>query len=260
LIKLNAIVLGGGKIALDDPLYQESPDGLRSLIEVHGKPMVQWVIDALDASQSVANLYVIGLPPDSGLKASKPMHYLPDYGDLFENMRKGVMLASQDHPEHIKVLIASADIPAIKPEMVDWLAEQIAADPTQMIYYNVITQESMEARFPNANRSYVRFKDCSICGGDLNAADKSLYSVERPIWQKLTEARKKPLKQAGMIGLDTLLLIALKRITLEGAVKKVCRRLSIQGKALHCPYAEMAMDADKPHQLSILRQHLREGA
>jgi hypothetical protein len=45
-------------------------------------------------------------------------------------------------------------------------------------------------------------------------------------------------------------------ITLDGAVRKVCRRLQLRGRALHCPYPEMAMDADKPHQLAILRQDL----
>lgn len=253
------MILAGGKMAEDDPLFAEGRAGSRSLIELQGKPMVQWVIDALDAATAVANLYVIGLHPDSGLYAEKPLQFLTDQGSMFDNIRSGVLHAYRDHPEHQKVLIASGDIPAVRPHMVDWLAKQVSADPSQMLYYNVITREIMEARFPNANRSYVHFKDVSVCGGDLNAIDKGVFSIERPIWHQLTTARKHPLKQAGMIGFDTLLLIALRWITLEGAVKKVCQKLAIQGKALRCPYAEMGMDADKPHQLAILRQHLKEG-
>lgn len=255
---MDAVILAGGKMAKDDPLYAESRTGSRSLIELHGKPMVQWVIDALDAATAVTNLYVIGLPPDSGLQAAKPLFYLTDQGSMFDNIRSGVLQTVRDHPEHPKVLIASGDIPAVRPHMVEWLADQVTENPTQMLYYNVITRETMEARFPNANRSYVRFKDVSVCGGDLNAIDKSVFSIERPLWQQLTTARKHPLKQAGMIGFDTLLLIALRLITLEDAVKRACRKLAIQGIALRCPYAEMGMDADKPHQLAILRQHLKE--
>jgi len=88
--------------------------------------------------------------------------------------------------------------------------------------------------------------------------DHNLFAIERPLWQKLTSARKHPLRQAGMIGVDTLLLIALRQITLQSAVNRVCQRLSLKGKALLCPYAEMGMDADKPHQLAILRQYLEE--
>lgn len=255
---MDAVILAGGQTLRDDPLFDECPDGSRSLIELLGKPMVQWVIDALDASTAVADMYVIGLPPETGLKAAKPIHYLPDQGDMFENIRSAVLQTHTDHPERGKALLASSDIPAVQPHMVDWLASQVAQDPTQMIYYNVITQQTMEARFPQSNRSYVRFKDVAVCGGDLNAIDKRLFSIERPIWHKLTNARKHPLKQAGMIGFDTLFLIAIRAVTLKAAVRKVRRRLNLEAKALLCPFAEMGMDADKPHQLAILRQHLEE--
>jgi GTP:adenosylcobinamide-phosphate guanylyltransferase len=256
---LDAVILAGGKLGTDDPLYDESVNGSRSLIDLFGKPMAQWVINALDGASSVAELYLIGLPADCGLKAAKPLHFLEDQGDMVDNIRYGVLQSYKDHPERTKALIVSADIPAVQPHMIDWFASQIADDPQQMIYYNVVTQQTMEARFPNANRSYVRFKDVSVCGGDLNAVDKTVFAVERPMWQELTDARKHPLKQAGMIGFDTLLLIALRLITLEATVKRVCKRLDLEAKAYYCPYAEMGMDADKPHQLAILRRHLQEG-
>jgi hypothetical protein len=56
--------------------------------------------------------------------------------------------------------------------------------------------------------------------------------------------------------LDTLLLVALRMITLEGAVKKICQKLDIRATALVCPFAEMGMDADKPHQLALLSETL----
>ncbi|MBW6465342.1 MAG: NTP transferase domain-containing protein [Brevefilum sp.] len=258
MIKMDAVVLAGGKMALDDPLYAQGVDGSRSLVDVLGKPMVQWVVDALDASDCVAEMYVIGLPTSYRLKATKPVHYLPDQGDIFENIRCGVVQATQDHPSRSKVLIASSDIPAIQPSMIDWLASEVAADPGLMMYYNVVEQSTMEARFPQSNRSYVRFKDIAVCGGDLNVIDKSLFAEERLIWQKLANARKHPLKQAGLLGIDSLIMVALHILTLEGAVKRVCKRLGIKAKALRCPHAEIAMDADKPHQLAILRQHLEE--
>mgnify|MGYP001324204185 CR=1 FL=1 len=247
-------------MALDDPLHAQGLDGSRSLIDIFGKPMVQWVVDALDASECVAEIYVIGLPAAYRLVATKPVHYLSDQGDIFENIHTGVFQATQDHPSRTKVLIASSDIPAIQPHMIEWLASEVAADPELMMFYNVVDQTTMETRFPQSNRSYVRFKDVSVCGGDMNVIDKSLFAEERLIWQRLANARKHPLKQAGLLGIDSLIMVALHMVTLEGAVKRVWKRLSITAKALRCPYAEIAMDADKPHQLAILRQHLEERA
>jgi molybdopterin-guanine dinucleotide biosynthesis protein A len=257
---MDAVVLAGGKMALDDPLHAQGVDGSRSLIDILGKPMVQWVVDALEASECVAEIYVIGLPADYRLVATKPVHYLPDQEDMFNNIRSGVFQATQEHPSRTKVLIASSDIPAIQPSMVDWLASEVAAEPGLMMYYNVVDQTTMETRFPQSNRSYVRFKDIAVCGGDLNVIDKSLFAEERLIWQKLANTRKHPLKQASLIGIDSLIMVALHMVTLERAVKRVCKRLAITAKALRCPYAEIAMDADKPHQLDILRLYLEERA
>jgi molybdopterin-guanine dinucleotide biosynthesis protein A len=253
----DAIILAGGKLSPEDPLYDESVKGSRSLIDIHGKPMAQWVIDALDKSASVADLYVIGLPADCGLRSVKPLHFQQDKGDMVENIRNGVLESLKQHPDRSKAFIVSTDIPAIEPHMIDWLATQVQEDPHRLLYYNVLPQQVMEARFPNAKRSYVHFKDVSVCGGDLNVVDKNIFTAEKPVWQKLSAARKQPLKQAAMIGFDTLLLVALRLITLEATVKRVCKRIDLNAKALICPHAEMGMDADKPHQLEILRQHLQ---
>ena len=255
-MKMNALLLAGGTMPIDDPLYDEAREGCRSLIDVHGKPMAQWVIDALDASDAVNELYVIGLAPQSGLVSAKPMHYLPDSGGLFENIRDGVLSASDDDPAQTKVITASADIPGLRPEMVDWLAAQVEQDPTASIFYNVIKKETMEMRYPEAGRSFVRFKDMSVCGGDVNVIDRAFFARENPIWKKLADARKNPLQQVRLLGFYNLILVTLHLVTLEEAVNRVCKKLSVEGRALVSPHAEMAMDADKPHQLAILRNDL----
>lgn len=258
-MKMNVLLLAGGLASTEDPLFNQCPQGHRSLMDIAGKPMAQWVIDALDGSDSVGDLYIIGLTEEDGLTSKKPVHYLPDAGGLFDNIRSGVLATAKDHPLQSKVLLASADIPAVTPEMVDWLTDQIMAEPSRQIYYNVVPKEVMEARFVDSNRSYVRLRDVAVCGGDLNAVDVSLFTQEQPLWQALTEARKKPLKQVRLLGIGSLILIGLRLLTLNQAVERVCRKLSIEGRALVCPYAEMAMDADKPHQLEILRRDLEAG-
>jgi hypothetical protein len=114
----------------------------------------------------------------------------------------------------------------------------------------------MDSRFPGSGRSFIRFKDISVCGGDLNVIDYKLVSEEKPVWKQISEARKHPLKQARLLGLDSLILIALHLLTLDEAVKMVCRKLDLDARALLSPYAEMGMDADKPNQLEILRRDL----
>jgi len=255
---MDVVVLAGGLLSQDDPLRDEYQEEYRSLINIHGKPMVQWVIDALTACDSIGELYIMGLPQGTNLNSTNPLHFLPDEGNLFDNIHAGAQRAAQDHPSQSKIMVAAADIPAIHVDAVKWLVDQVAEDPNALLYYCVIPQEVMETRFPGSGRSFTRFRDISICGGDINVIDQELLSGEKPVWKQISEARKHPLKQARLLGLDSLLLIALHLLTLEKAVKMVCKKLSLNARALISPYAEMGMDADKPNQLAILRRDLEK--
>ena len=258
MIKMNALVLAGGRLDREDPLYPQTAGGWRCLLDIQGRPMVQWVLEALNAAKSVQEIFLIGLPETQNLESQKPLQYLRENGGLFENIRAGVIAATDKNPASTKVLLASGDLPAIQPKMVDWLSTQVSQYPDAKIYYNVITKDTMNSRFPNANRTFVRFKDLTVCGGDLNVVDRELFATENPLWNKLAQARKNPLKQVSLLGVDSLILVALRLLTLEGAVKRVCKKLKTDGRVLLAPYAEMGMDADKPYQLEILREALEE--
>ena len=114
----------------------------------------------------------------------------------------------------------------------------------------------MEARFPGSNRSYVRLKDYELCGGDMNVFRASLVTTRTELWERIIEARKNALRQAALIGYGTLLLLLLRRLTLEAGIKRASKSLGIRGRALVCPYAEIGMDVDKPYQLEILAADL----
>ena len=76
------------------------------------------------------------------------------------------------------------------------------------------------------------------------------------MWEALIGNRKSPLRQAATIGFDTLILVALRQLTLDDLVNRVCKRIGIHGKAIVWPWAEAGMDVDKPHQLEIMRADL----
>jgi hypothetical protein len=85
-----------------------------------------------------------------------------------------------------------------------------------------------------------------------------MVTTNDEVWGKLVAARKNALKQAALLGFDTLLLLMLHAITLDAAVKKVTKRLQITGQAVLSPYAEIGMDVDKPHQLEMMRSDLAQ--
>jgi len=193
------------------------------------------------------------------LRYARDLTLIENQGSMIGNFRAGVRELQKSTPEVRQVLAVSSDIPAIRPEMVDWMVARVLESDVD-VYYNVIRREVMEARFPGSHRSYVRLKDMQVCGGDFNALRAGAVLNEKAVYNRLIEARKSPLKQASILGLDLLVSLLAGRLPLAEAEKKATGRMGITGKVLVCPYPEMGMDVDKPHQLEIIREYLARPA
>ncbi|MBE0410293.1 MAG: nucleotidyltransferase family protein [Anaerolineales bacterium] len=254
---MDAILTAGGIPKPGEPLYELTQGGPKALLEIAGKPMAQWVLDALSESKNVDTVVVVGVDQDSGLSCDKTLVFTPDRGAMLANIRAGVEKVLELNQNANHVLAVSSDIPAIRGEMVDWLAN-LVQESDHDIYYCVVTRQVMEARFPESKRSYIRLKDLELCGGDMNAIRARTVVAREDVWERILEARKSAPKQAAMLGYDTLLLLLLRKLDLESSVTRVSKRLNIAGRALLCPYAEVGMDIDKPHQLEILRRDLSQ--
>jgi GTP:adenosylcobinamide-phosphate guanylyltransferase len=254
---MDAIVTAGGIPKPDEPLYPYTKGGYKALLDIAGKPMIQWILDALCGAQTVDRVIVIGLPPESGVSCTKSVDYLPNQGEMLENIIGGVNRAMALDPKPRHVLLVSSDIPAIQPEIVDWVVNE-AMRTDEDVYYNVIPRQVMEARFPNSKRSYTHLKDVEVCGGDMNLLRSTMVTHNQEIWRRLIDSRKNVFKQAALIGYDTLFLLMLRMITMDQAVRTVAKRLKITGRGILCPYAEVGMDVDKPHQLEIMRAFMAQ--
>jgi GTP:adenosylcobinamide-phosphate guanylyltransferase len=252
---MDAIITAGGIPQPGDRLYAFSNGNSKALIDVAGKPMVQWILDALGDAKKVDNVIVIGLTPKSGLTCKKPMHYISNQGRMLANIVAGVNKSIELNSKTEYVLIVSSDIPALKGEMVDWLVDT-STETTDDIYYGVCPRDVMEARYPASNRTYTKLKDMEVCGADINVIHVSMATEHLDTWEQLIGNRKSPLRQAGVIGWDTLFQLFTRQFTLQGLVERASERIGIKGRAIIWSQAEPCMDVDKPHQLEIMREDL----
>lgn len=256
---MDAIVTAGSIPLPEDPLYPYTAGRSKALLDIAGKPMIQWVVDALADSKKVDNVIIIGLTAKSGVQCSKPIYYLQNEGHMLANIVAGVDKSLELNRRTKHVLIVSSDIPGLTGEMVDWLVSQIEETPAD-VYYGVIPREVMEKRYPDSRRTWTHLKGMDVCGADINAAHVSMATEHMDMWETLIGNRKSPAKQAAAIGYDTLFQLLFRQLTLEDAVARVGERIGIKGKAIIWPWAEAGMDVDKPHQLELLRKDLKRKA
>lgn len=252
-----AIVTAGGIPKPDEPLFEFSQGRSKSLIDIAGKPMIQWVLDALGGAKNVDQVVIIGLDQTANVTCGKPVHYLPNQGSMLANMVAGFSKVLEIDPTAQYVIIASSDIPDLKSNMIDWLVAEVEKEPADL-YYGVVKKETMEQTYPNSRRTWTRLKDMEVCGADINVAHVTMATEHLPTWETLIGRRKSPLKQAAAIGFWTLILMLTRQATLQQLVGRVSRSIGIKGKAIIWPWAEAGMDVDKPHQLELMRASMQK--
>lgn len=252
---MDAILTAGGIPLPEDPLFTYTQGQSKAMVDIAGKPMIQWILDALCESKKVDNIIIMGMTDQNNLVSTKPTYYLPNEGRMLANIVAGIHKALELDPKTEYALIVSSDIPGLNGEMVDWLVDIIEKEPAD-IYYGVIPRAVMEKRYPDSRRTWTHLKNMDVCGADINASHVRMATEHLDTWEELIGKRKSPLKQAATIGLGTLLLLVLRRLTLADLVKRVCNRIGIRGKAVVWPWAEAGMDVDKPHQLEMMRADL----
>lgn len=253
---MDAIVLAGGRLPPEDPASTSVPGGLKCLQEVGGRTMLQRSLDALSDARGIGRVIVVGVPPETPLTCDHPLEVIPAERDMIRSLQVAAArlapAAPGGAPADAQALVVSADAPLVTGEMLDWMRERTlegGADVT----ITTVDRSVMEARFPGAKRTYVRLRDAELCGGDVAAFRLAIADRGVELAERLVRARKHPWQIAAIVGPGTLAALMAGRLTLAQALKALDARLDLELNVLVSPFAEMAMDVDKPEQLALVR-------
>lgn len=254
---MECIITAGGSVAEDDPLYAFTQGRPKSLIEINGLSMLEYVYRALAGSRSIDGIHLVGIEKRdlAGLSLPRDMMAIPDQGGLVTNVSVSLERLLADHPDAETVLLCSADIPLITPEIVDAYIED--CQPFDCIaYYNLVTRETMEARFPDSGRTFVKLRNHAVAGGDMTLVQTRLLDTNEEFWEAVVHARKHAWQLARLVGLRTLLKLLFRRLSIADIEALASRIVDAPVRVLESPYPELAMDMDNPGQLELMRRIL----
>ncbi|MCL5040201.1 MAG: nucleotidyltransferase family protein [Firmicutes bacterium] len=247
---VNAVVLAGR--ANDGRLKEYGPPESEALIDIAGKPMLQYVLDALRGSRGVERIMVIGPPQILSQAVSAPgVEFLPGGDSITDH----VLIASRHLAQDKPILIVTSDIPLVTTEMIDRFLEAaggLAAD----FCYPIARRQDNEARYPGVKRTYVSLRDGTFTGGNIFLVNPPV--IERVIKkaEEFIRYRKSPVKLAGLLGWSFVLGLALKRLNIKQLEAKVSRLFNVKARAVLCPDPEVGLDVDKPSDLELVRRVL----
>lgn len=252
---VDAVILAGGAPAAADPLFALTGGRPKALLPLAGRPMVDWVLQAVGRAASVRRVALAGLAEPGGLECPKPWACLPDHGGLIENLLAAARWAQADAQPPSHLLAVTGDIPLVEPAMLDWFV-RAGLEAGQDVVYSLVPQAAMEGRFPGSRRTYFRLREGRFTAGDIVLVRAGVLAGRQPLWDRLLAARKSLVRQAALVGLDTFLLAAAGRLSIPFGQRLIRERLGVDGRLLINPHPEVGMDVDKPRQYELARREL----
>mgnify|MGYP000591098070 CR=1 FL=1 len=259
MMTIDCVVFAGGVPQTEDPLYAYTQGKPKALLDIAGKPMLQWVLDALTQASNIGRIIIVGFEANDSFASPKIAAYVPDQKALLANIIAGVDRLADIAPEALYLLACTADIPTITPEIVEGLVthwESLRADTDADLYYHIVPRALMEARFPSSNRSYVHLVEGDFAGADIHIFAPHIAHTHQELWNALLSDRKNALKQAARLGGDFFLKLFMRRLSIAEMERRVPERWGLKVKAVPVEHAEVGMDVDKPFQLDICKQEL----
>jgi len=254
----NALVLAGRRNAMD-PLAAVQGDTHRALIEVVGVPMLLRVVRALRAASRVDRI-AVSIDDAEAFESAPELRDLEARGELvrqasLSSPSRSVREALNGRLLGSRVLVTTADHALLTPEIVDHFAA--CADRSDAdLAVGVVAESVIRAHYPSTTRTYLRFREGGYSGANLFAFRSERARQAADFWIRAEAFRKQPWRLAKAFGPITLLLFASRRLTLDDALERASRAIGCRIRAVPLPFAEAAIDVDRPSDLALASEIL----
>ncbi len=264
--KFPVVILAGSPPQRDKIMEYANVD-YKALIDIHGKPMIDYGLSALRDSGIASYILIVGIPKDlvklpDGLDESI-VEFLEMEGesvDKIYNAGMYVLEKGKTNPEIFSmdkkyILYFSADVPTLTGDMFRYFINE-CSDFTGDLYYSVVEKQVMDAEFPNNGRSFMKIKDKKFAGGDLVFIDGEVLKERYDAVKLVTENRKSFLRGVFFVSPILFLKLVLGRITINDVERLMSKVFKVNAKLVISKYANIAFDVDKPHQLDMVRDYI----
>jgi GTP:adenosylcobinamide-phosphate guanylyltransferase len=236
----DAIVLAGSRPGRDAFAEQYGTD-LKALIPIAGEPMVRRPVEALLASGSVGQIVVLSQAPErvaEALPADPRVTVRISAGTIAETM----LAMCNDPQTRWPLLVTTADHALLAPEMID---EFCSAAAGSEIAVGVVERGVLMQRFPEAQRTWLKFRGGAFTGANLFALGSPNAARAIELWRSVEQERKKGWRLVALLGPVVLAGTLLRLLTIDDLLARLGRKLGLEIKAVRLSNPLAGIDVDK---------------
>lgn len=245
---VDCAVLAGGKPKPDKQGRVVTPDD-----EIGGKPMAQWVIEAIRGCKYVDKIGLVGLTQEQ----VPPGDYC--FADASEDFLANFTAGIRVCENHDLVLFAPADTPFVTPEALDDFVGRSIESGGQLCY-PAVTIESCKREFPDLRRTTIKIADGEFTSGNFVVASRSMMEANKEVIASAFDARKSPVAIAKVFGLSFVLkfLFAPRSLSLAALEELASKKLNTRAAVITTEHASLATDIDKYEELEIAQKYFAQ--
>jgi CTP:molybdopterin cytidylyltransferase MocA len=265
---VNVVVLASGVNKV--PLYDGYTPGYKSLLPYHGRASVQYVLDALSTVDAIGQICILG--PQALLEkelANRPADDRITLAEGGETFLESLVTGLERFRSSPAVLFVTADIPLLKPAAVsDFLSgcAQAKTEYPHNVFVSAVPRTDYVGDFRRFTKPFNRFRDISVCHGNLFLADPDLlenpalrervnrlYAGRKGIWSRFAPGWQVAL--AYLIGVDLLHILTLKQMA-----DFASRHLGVGIIPVLVHHPEITMDVDEAEDYQFVQEQIEKTA
>ena len=253
---LEALVLAGSR-GPSDPLASAEGARHRALLEVGGEPMLVRVLRALRATRGVGHL-TVSIEDPGALEAVPEIAALRRQGALavhksLPSPSRSVLDVLDGGAPERRLLVTTADHALLRAEIVERFLADAEASGADLAF-GLVAEGLLRASFPESKRTYVPFRGGGYSGANLFLFRTPQARAAAAFWVRAERHRKRPWRLVWSFGPLSLALFLARRLDLPAAMERASRAIGARIAAIPLPFAEAAIDVDKPADLVLARE------
>jgi CTP:molybdopterin cytidylyltransferase MocA len=249
-------ILGNYKVLLDAAGVDN-----KALIDLNGKPMINYVIEALDKSRYIRSITIFGLTADEiNVETTKPLAFSEGGNTTFETLKKVITYFKnkENKPEYI--LSTSCDIPLITYEMIDRICKQINLDDDIELYYNIVWHKRVAELLPEVTKVPLKLKEGNMVFGDIHVFSIDVLDKgdRLAVLNRIMMNRKNFGAVIKFLSIKYFLKYMIRQLTLKDAGTRIMRVFDLKAGFLLCNIPEVCADLDYAKDLETFKIYSKQ--
>ncbi len=249
-----AIVLAGQRPG-SDPLASHFGETFKARVQLGGETMLARVLGVLSQTPEIARIVVLAQDEAvlSGIILDESVRFVASQSGISVSIAAVAGTADAPWP----VLVTTADHPLLTPAIVSHF---LGASTSCDLAVGLVERRTLEAAYPGNRRTWLGFQDGDWSGANLFALNTAASRSALELWSKAEQDRKRAWRLFLHFGPWLCLRALTRTIGLAQGLTKAGARLGVDARLVALPFAEAAIDVDKPSDHALAEQILARRA